>query len=377
MGTNLRLVKRIQVASELIVAGPPQSGQMVFSPRELIQTTLPHSDPGDVPVWQRRNGNLSLIIQPGYNAAKQKILGYPYGSIPRLLVLWMTAEALKTKQRRINLCNNLAEFMREIGLNDKNGSTARSDRFRLSDQTERLFNARISFQKWGEQNGKRYESRVDMLVAPKSHLWWSDRHASHPFEHGSWVELGEEFFNAIIDNPIPLDYRSIQAIKNSPLAIDTYCWATLRAFAAQQKDQPQYVSWESLHSQMGGDYSNIWNFQQKLKKALEKVKLVYPWFLFEYTKGGITVIPCVPSVSRKPKIENLSIEPTSSSEKEKIKISAQAFSEACIIITNAGTGWCKYALEQQFVEYAKKRGQPRNIDKAFLGFVSKKVQKRP
>ncbi|WP_208353980.1 replication protein RepA, partial [Aetokthonos hydrillicola] len=223
----------------------------------------------------------------------------------------------------------------------------------------------------------KYESRVDMLVAPKTHLWWSDRHASHPFEQGSWVELGEEFFNAITDNPIPLDYRSIQALKNSPLAIDTYCWATLRAYAAQQKDQPQFVAWESLHSQMGGDYSNIWNFQQKLKKALEKVKLVYPWFVFEYTKGGITIMPCVPSVARKPKLESVKASSINIVQKEKIHISADAFSEATLIIANAGTGWCKYALQQQFIEYANKRGKPRDIDKAFLGFVSKKVKKKP
>ncbi|MBP5976445.1 plasmid encoded RepA protein [Brasilonema sp. CT11] len=371
------LVKRIQLAAEQIVASPPKSAQLVFTPRELVQTTLPHSDPGNVPIWKRRNGNLSLIIQPGYSTAKEKLLGYPYGSIPRLLVIWMTAEVLRTNTRRIELCDSLAEFMRSIGLNSRNGTTARSDRFRLSEQAERLFSARISFQKWGEIDGKRYESRVDMLVAPKAHLWWSDRHPSLAFEEGSWVELGEEFFNAIIENPIPLDHRSIQAIKNSPLAIDTYCWATLRAYAAQQKDKPQFVSWEALHNQMGGDYKNIWNFQQNLKKALEKVKSVYPWFQFEYTTGGITVIPCVPSISRKSRKQNLKSVASVPSVNHQIQVSAEAFGEACIIIANAGTGWCKYALESQFYEYASKRGTPRNIDKAFLGFVSKKVKKRP
>jgi hypothetical protein len=34
--------------------------------RQLVQT-LRHSDPGDIPVWSRQNGNLTLTIQQGYD----------------------------------------------------------------------------------------------------------------------------------------------------------------------------------------------------------------------------------------------------------------------------------------------------------------------
>ena len=34
--------------------------------RELGVVTLPHKDPGDVPEWVRRNGNITLAVQPGY-----------------------------------------------------------------------------------------------------------------------------------------------------------------------------------------------------------------------------------------------------------------------------------------------------------------------
>ncbi|MBW4628208.1 MAG: hypothetical protein KME49_22525 [Brasilonema octagenarum HA4186-MV1] len=374
-----RSVKRIEQAQELIFNSPPKSAQIAFSPRELIQTTLPHRDPGNVPIWERRNGNFSLIIQPGYSSAKRKVLGYPFGSIPRLLILWMTSEVLRTNHRRITLAENLSQFMRSIGLNPRNGGTTneRSDRFRLSDQAERLFGARISFQYWGEINGKKLESRADMIVAPKIHLWWSDRNMNSVFEKGSWIELSEEFYNAIAKNPVPVDLRSVQALKNSPLAIDIYCWATLRAYAAQQKNKSQAVSWEALRDQIGCEYANVWNFQQKFKKALEKVQAVYPWFQFEYIPGGISVLPSAPSVTHKSRKRNTTVTSTTSSIDKDIQVSSEAFSQACLIIANAGTGWCKYALEKQFYEYSKKAGRPKNIDKAFLGFVRKKVQKHP
>ena len=40
--------------------------------RELVLVTLPHKDPGDVPEWVRRNGNITLAVQPGYKSLSEK-----------------------------------------------------------------------------------------------------------------------------------------------------------------------------------------------------------------------------------------------------------------------------------------------------------------
>jgi hypothetical protein len=61
-----------------------------------VQVTLPHRNPGDVPAWSRSNGSLTMTVRPGWDHEKQKTLGYPYGSIPRLLLFWLTAEAVRT-----------------------------------------------------------------------------------------------------------------------------------------------------------------------------------------------------------------------------------------------------------------------------------------
>ena len=42
-----------------------------------------------------------------------------------------------------------------------------------------------------------------------------------------------------------------------------------------------------------------------------------------------------------------------------------------------GTGWDIYDIEQQFYEYVKTKGQPENLNGAFIGFVKKKIQVRP
>lgn len=65
------------------------------------------------------------------------------------------------------------------------------------------------------------------------------------------------------------------------------------------------------------------------------------------------------------------------SEKVKPKISTSVFEKANEIALTAKTGWDIYAIEQQFYEYIKKVGEPKNIDAAFIGFVKKKVAKKP
>lgn len=77
------------------------------------------------------------------------------------------------------------------------------------------------------------------------------------------------------------------------------------------------------------------------------------------------------TVSRKQKIDILS------SEYQKtniLKVSTITLENAKNIIIKAGTGWDICAIEQQFYAYIEKKGSPKNIDKAFIGFVNKKTR---
>ncbi len=94
--------------------------------RQLVQCTLPHSDPGNVPLWTRTNGSLTLTLDR-IPTARLSNTKYPYGSIPRLLLFWIVTEASQKKSRRIRLGNSLDSFMREIGLNPRTGGGKRGD----------------------------------------------------------------------------------------------------------------------------------------------------------------------------------------------------------------------------------------------------------
>lgn len=278
----------------------PDKVEAAFIARQLVQATLPHKNPGSVPLWKRTNGNLTLAIQSGMNVETGKSYGYPYGTIPRLLLFWITTEAARTKDRRLELGNHLASFMRQLGL-DPSRRGRGSDAVRLRDQMQRLFQAKISFHQTREENGRKGNAWLNMDVAPKGVLWWDERQPDQPTLWDSWIQLGEEFFNAITAAPVPVDMRALKALKHSPLALDLYAWATYTAYQTQKTGQSRSVSWKFLHEQLGSEYAEIRNFQTKAKAAFRKIKTVYSDLGMEYERGGVKVLPCNPAVTVKAK----------------------------------------------------------------------------
>ena len=276
----------------------PGDTEAAFMARELVQCTLPHSNPGNIAQWTRRNGNVTLGIVPGRDFEKNCSIGYPYGVIPRLLLFWITTEAVRSKNRRLELGHNLSEFMREVGLDPNTGGGKRGDAYRLRDQMRRLFKATISFQQTMEEPHRHGERWLDMQIAPVAELWWDPKQPEQGALWGSWIELGEKFFQAITAGPVPVDMRVLRAIKRSPLALDLYAWATWRVF---RLSKPAFIPWEGLKGQMGSEYSDIDNFVRYAKTAIRKIRAVYPALKLDFAKGGFLLHPSLTAIAPAPK----------------------------------------------------------------------------
>jgi hypothetical protein len=283
----------------------PSEQDKAFLTRQLVQATLPHSDPGDLPAWQRKNGNLTLVIRPGWDSQKNAAVGYPYGSIPRLLLFWITTEALRTKSRKLELGASLAGFMRDLGLNPSTGGGKRGDGKRLRNQMERLFRASISLELANTNDnlvGKRW---IDMQVAPEGELWWDLKSPDQAALFGSWIELGEKFYQAVTSTPVPLDRRVLSALKRSPLALDLYAWATYKNFSMRQQNRPeQFIPWVYFMKQFGAEYTSHHNFKKKVMMAFQKVFTVYRDLHINAADGGFIITQGATSVSYRPSKRN-------------------------------------------------------------------------
>lgn len=288
--------QRIIRAAVEIAGDAPADQDKAFLARQLVQTTLPHANPGDVPVWSRKNGDITLTIQQGYKAGGESV-GHPYGTIPRLLLYWMTTEAIRSKNPRLILGDSLASFMEELGL-DSRRAGPRSDRVRLEQQMRRLFAARISFEGNIEQGDAIAEVTEYMPIARRTVFWWNQKDPGQRTLWESYVELDGEFFDAITANPVPVDLRALRAIKRSPLALDLYSLLTYQAYRAAKSGHPNFMAWRQLQAALGTSYSDHADLRKAIKASLEKIEAVYPGLAIGNREGGIEVLPAsLPAVS--------------------------------------------------------------------------------
>jgi hypothetical protein len=286
-----------------VIREAPLDGDPAFIARQLVQCTLPHSNPGDVPVWSRRNGNLTLSLQPGFDE-NDRCIGFPYGTLPRLLLFWMIREILRTGSRRLTLTgrasdgsvsSSLSAFMRELGLIPVSaGGGKRGGGNRLKEQMRRLFNCRISFRMSAEAGGAKGEGWMHMEVAPAGELWWDVKRPEQGALWSSWIEVGEKFYQAVIQSPVPVDMRALRLLTNSALCLDLYSWCVWKAFEAKRTGQKQSIAWKTLMGQMGCDYEGekaVKDFKKKARAALRKVKLAFPGLSTAKEMGGFSVLP--------------------------------------------------------------------------------------
>ncbi|BDC46138.1 replication protein RepA [Paraburkholderia terrae] len=275
-----------------------RAGTAGFMGRALVQATLPYREPDrDLPVWGRTAGDTSLIIKPGYvhddETGTFKSMGYPYGTIPRLLLAWLGTEAVRTNEKRVVLGKSLSEFMDSIGLTShtggRNGSITR-----VREMMKRLFASDMAIMRGGAPKGADFATSK-FSIADETNLWWSRQ---DPEQAGLWqstVTLSDKFFNEIVATPVPIDLRALRGLRQSPMAIDLYCWLTYRNFALRA---PTTIPWEALKLQFGSGAEAEKKFRETVKRALLQVLAVYPAASATPTKAGLYLEPSKTSVPR-------------------------------------------------------------------------------
>ena len=76
-----------------------------FMARLMALCSLPRTNPRDQLQYKRVNGPYKLIV---FSSGETRL---PYGNLPRLLLAWVSTEAVRTQSPVLVLGNSLAEFM--------------------------------------------------------------------------------------------------------------------------------------------------------------------------------------------------------------------------------------------------------------------------
>lgn len=256
-----------------------------YMARALVQACMPHKKPEEF-FFERKNGNYSLVITSSPD------IGLPYGSIPRLIMIWITSEVVKKKSRELVLGYSLNSFMSELGIPRTGAYIAR-----FKDQAKRLFSCAISCT---YDDGGTWQIE-NVRAVKRASLTWAPQKSDDPKSHESILLLDEDFFEEILNKPVPVDLNVIKKIKNSSLALDIYCWLTYRMSYLRKITT---IPWESLHNQFGSNYaqnkSGRYSFKKKFTEQILKILAFYPDANVQKKQKGLVLYPSNTHVKKVP-----------------------------------------------------------------------------
>lgn len=291
-----------------------QAGQLGFMARAMVIATMPHKDP-KVQTFYRKNGDFSLRMTAGAGG------GLPFGIYPRLLMSWVTTEAVRRRSPTIVIDESMGWFIKNVlGVNTSTGGRSGS-LTRITEQMKRLFGAMITAEyelaekRYALQNvvlanalsiDRREMTRVWNAAHPASggsleHALWTPQGVENAGKWYSHIELSQRFYDEIIERPVPIDLRAYKVLRKSPLAMDVYTWLTFRMSYTMRRTRP--IRWEGLQWQMGSGYpfteQGTRDFKKSFLKALKAAHTVYPEANFEIADQGLILLPSATSVKPK------------------------------------------------------------------------------
>jgi hypothetical protein len=274
----------IRFASE-IVESPPEKPDFLHS--VLCQVGLPRRATTELK-FERRNGLASLLVEAGslYSGQKWQQQPLPYGPKPRLALVHISTEAVRTKSRIIDVGRSLHEFMRRLGIGT-NGREYKNFR----QQMRALSACRMSL---GYGN-----TTIDAKPIEKFSTWNALENAKG-LDDGA-IELTNKFYESLVDSAVPLDPRALACLQGSSLALDIYTWLSHRLHRVARITGDR-VTWSNLADQFGQEYNDIKDFKKTFQKALVSVRAVYPDARLDEVRGGYILLPSRPPVPAKPSI---------------------------------------------------------------------------
>lgn len=237
---------------------------------------LPHRKTADDEVWERANGRALVTLEPGLvpiDGTNVKF-GVPYGAHARMIMIYLQTQAVKTRTRQIRLGSSLNEWMRNMGIT-LGGNSAR----RVRDQAMRISACRLTFSWMDEDGGQGFERAniVRAFATPGPGQAWDE-----------YAILSSDFFDALLEHPIPCREVALQQLSGSSAAIDCYVWLAYRLHVLRR---PMLIPWPALAAQFGSAYSRLRNFRPNFEKALAKAVACYPEARVEPERNGLRLFP--------------------------------------------------------------------------------------
>ena len=243
----------------------------------LCQVGLPRSAT-KTRVFERNNGRASIRIEAGalHRAGKWVDMPLPYGAKPRLALLHISSEAVRTRSGHIEIGESLRDFLLTLGLSVNGRAYAEMKR-----QMENLAACRMLL-------GMSTPTKdITIETKPIEHFEaWLHSDGRQRSMWPGYLELSPRFLETLLDHAVPLNPAAINGLQKSALALDVYTWLAHR-LCRVRKAEGVKLSWANLRQQFGQEYTDPKNFKHEFKAALHKVCAVYPDARISEEAGGL------------------------------------------------------------------------------------------
>jgi hypothetical protein len=251
----------------------------------FAMTSLPHKRIEDA-LWRREGHRTTLLVESGRNR-NGDLMGVPYGSIARLILLYLQTEAVRTNSPEVELGRSMKSWMGRMSLTT-GGRTYQL----VTEQARRISGCRLTFFTEREngaerrQNGAFVQDAISLsgVMDDNQPTLWQDR-----------VRLDEGFWRSLREHPVPVREEAIKAIGTRSLAIDVYIWLAYRLHALPRSTP---VSWTAIHGQFGAGFRLPRQVKPTFVEALTVALAVYPEARVDLEKEGIIMHPSAPAVPR-------------------------------------------------------------------------------
>lgn len=248
----------------------------------FAMTALPHKSIPDRE-WVRQGGNIKLRVESGIDA-EDNIVGIPFGSIARMILLFLQTEAVKTRSREIELGKNMYQWLTAMGI-EVGGKTYKL----VKEQSKRLSYCKLTFYRTSENftavsNGSFVRDAILPSKDDSQLSLWREI-----------VRLDEAFYQSLIEHPMPVREAAIKQLGQRSMAIDVYIWLAYRLHSLAR---PTPITWKALFDQFGGGYSALKTFKFQFKEPLALALAAYPEAHVHTEDTGLVLYPSAPPVAK-------------------------------------------------------------------------------
>src|SRR5919199_6607296 len=115
-----------------------EKGRIGVAHAGFAMAALPHKKTGEA-IWEKDGGSVKLLVESGLDADRMPV-GIPYGSIARMILLYLQTQAVRTRSREVELGASMNAWLNAMDI-PAGGKTYQIVR----EQSRRLSRCRLTF----------------------------------------------------------------------------------------------------------------------------------------------------------------------------------------------------------------------------------------